>query len=132
MKRLQKDLNEKEDKLVRTKLNLNALTDSNALLTEKLNYMEKQVHQLTAKKMELHENIEKLKGDFDERGKILDYLTKTNKELDEHIKDLRSQLNKSGSVLDSSYDFLNNSSVGSDPLANSSKCLGYQRLSWFY
>lgn len=123
VKRLRKELNEKEDELIKIKLNVNVLADSNALLTEKLSYMEKQVKQLTARKMELYENVEKLKEEFEERGKMLDYLTTTNKELDEHVKDLRSQLNKSGSVLDSSYDYLNNSSSDSDPIANSSKWL---------
>lgn len=96
LKRLQQELLEKEDELSKTRSNVNILTDSNALLNEKLAHMEKQVQLLSNREIALNENIDKMKQDLEERDKIVDYINNNNKELEECIKDLRSQLNKSG------------------------------------
>lgn len=121
IKRLQKELVEKDEELAKLELKITCLTDSNELLDKKLIYSEKQMKTLKDKIVDFHENFEKINIELDERRKMVDYLSGTNKELEDFIKDMRYQHNKSGSGLDSSFDFLNQSLCNQG--ANSSKLM---------
>lgn len=110
VKRLRKCLDEKEDELAECIQNMNALTDTNAFLTEKIQYAEKQIKTLTQKTIDLHDDIDKLKAELEDREKVISYMNGVNKDLEELVKELRTSLHPERRVFDSSFDLLNSSS----------------------
>lgn len=117
-KRLQKELNEKDEELSKCILDANVMKETNGFLNKKIIYMEKQMKLLSNKTLELHDDIEKIKLELDERDKIINYVNNNNKELEEMIKNLQTQSDKNG--MDSTSDFLDSSSNEMIPTANSS------------
>lgn len=110
VKRLKKCLDEREDKLAECIQNVNALTDTNAFLNEKIQYAEKQIKALTEKTIDLHDDIDKLKSELEDREKVINYMNGANKELEELVKELRTcPHTERQRVFESSFDLLNSS-----------------------
>lgn len=108
IKRLQKELIDKENQVTELESATSSLDDKVKLLEDKLNYSLKQLKTVMNDNVELSERIEMQKAEIEECSVLNKGLSTNNKELDEIIKDLRSQLNKSGHDL--SFDLLNGSS----------------------
>lgn len=108
VKRLRKCLDEKEDQLAECIQNVNALTDTNVFLNEKIQYAEKQIKMLSEKTMDLHDDIDRLKLELEDREKVINYMNGANKELEELVKELRSA-HPDRRVFESSFDLMNSS-----------------------
>lgn len=113
VKRLKKCLDEKEDELAECIQNMNALTDTNAFLNEKIQYAEKQIKTLTEKTIDMHDDIDKLKAELEDREKVISYVNGVNKDLEELVKELRTSSLPERRVFDSSFDLLNSSTSNS-------------------
>lgn len=109
VKRLRKCLDDKEDELSKCIQNMNELTDTNAFLNEKIQYAEKQIKTLTEKTHDLHDDIDKLKLELEDREKVINYMNGTNKDLEELVKELRTCTHPERRVFESSFDLLNSS-----------------------
>lgn len=108
IKRLKKELIDKENQVTDLESATSSLDDQIKLLEDKLNYSLKQLKTVMNENVELSERIEMQKAEIEDCAILNKGLSTNNKELDEIIKDLRSQLNRSGHDL--SFDLLNGSS----------------------
>lgn len=107
IKRLKKELREKEEQLESLKEKELTLSDQNTQLNQRLRFADQQRQQLLSEMGILNDTNETLKAELQEGAKAVEYLQRNNKELEDNLREMR---NRSGIGMDSSFDFLNGSS----------------------
>lgn len=130
VKRLRKNLDEKEDELAKYIQNVSELADSNALLSDKIQYAEKQIQMLTVKTFDLQDDMEKLSAQLVDRENVIKFMEETNKQQQELIKELRRPArsedgrSEESRFNESSYEVLDSTSTSN----NTSEPHQYQRF----
>lgn len=107
LKQFRREINEKEDELLKLTINCNEAKDDIELLKEKLQYAESQVKLLNIKLVESFSEAETFKNQLDEREKMIDYINNNNKELSDMLKELQSNSKKQEFDSSESYHLLN-------------------------
>lgn len=117
VKQLQRQLDEKEEELIKLTMDQNAAKEDNDLLSKQLTYSEIQVKSLNEKLLQLHDDVEDLKANIEQRDSTIDFVNKEKTDLEELVRELRSSSRKQDFDSSSSYDMLETSK----DLNNSSK-----------
>lgn len=106
-KRLQKELLDKENKLMDLEGLNSSLIDKIILCEQQITFLSTEMKTFIYQNGKMEEQIKLLEAEVEDRTKMNEHLSQNNRELDEIIRDLRSQLDMSG--FNSSSDMLNGS-----------------------
>lgn len=107
VKQLRREINEKEDELLKLTITCNESKDDIEILKEKLQYAESQIKFLNDKLLDSFSEAESFKIQLDEREKMISYVNTNNKELSDMLKELQSNSKKLDFDSSASYELLN-------------------------
>ncbi|XP_055300991.1 restin homolog isoform X3 [Sitodiplosis mosellana] len=125
VKQLRREINEKEDELLKLTITYNGAKDDIELLKEKLEYAESQIKSLNNKLLDSFSEAETFKNQLDDREKMISYVNNNNKELTDMLKELQSNSKKLDFDSSSSYELLNSTA---NDLNTSSFCVMEENL----
>lgn len=129
VKQLRREIDEKENEILKMTIGWNEAKDDIETLKEKLQYAESQIKSLNLKLHESFSEAETFKSQLDEREKMINYMNNNNKELSDLLKELQSSTKRHDFDSTTSSEMLNctaNDLNTSSKLAK--KCHLYQSI----